>query len=57
VGLGAPIATLGASFIGLWFVLSGRWRENRTGIRALEAVEMEEVAAGLTPGSEGATEE
>lgn len=57
VGLGAPIATLGASFIGLWFVLSGRWRENRTGIRALEAVEMEEVAAGFPPGSEGATEE
>ena len=57
VGLGAPIATLGSSFIGLWFVLSGRWRENRTGIRALEAVEMEEAAAGFTPGSEGATEE
>lgn len=34
VGLGAPIATLGSSFLGLWFVLSGRWRENRTGIRA-----------------------
>ncbi len=57
VGLGAPIATLGSSFLGLWFVLSGRWRVNRTGIRALEAVEMEEVAAGFPPGSEGATEE
>jgi putative MATE family efflux protein len=57
VGLGAPIASLGASFIGLWFVLSGRWRVNRTGIRALEAVEMEEAAAGFPPGSEGATEE
>ena len=57
VGFGAPIATLGSSFIGLWFVLSGRWRVNRTGIRALEAVELEEVAAGFPPGSEGATEE
>jgi len=57
VGLGAPIATLGSSFFGLWFVLSGRWRENRTGIRTLEAVEMEEAAAGFVPGSEGATEE
>lgn len=57
VGLGAPIATLGSSFIGLWFVLSGRWRENRTGIHALEAVEMEEAAVGFVPGSEGAAEE
>jgi Na+-driven multidrug efflux pump len=57
VGMGAPIATLGATFLGLWFVLSGRWRENRTGIRTLEAVEMEEAAAGFPPGSEGATEE
>lgn len=57
VGLGAPIATLGSGFIGLWFVLSGRWRENRTGIRTLEAVEMEEAAAGFAPGGEGAAEE
>jgi Na+-driven multidrug efflux pump len=56
VGLGAPIATLGSSFIGLWFVLSGRWRVNRTGIHAVEAVEIEEAAAGFVPGSEGATE-
>jgi putative MATE family efflux protein len=59
VGLGAPIATLGSSFLGLWFVLSGRWRENRTGIRSAEPVamaEMEEAAAGLVPGSEGAAE-
>ena len=55
VGLGAPIATLGSSFIGLWFVLSGRWRENRTGIHALKAVEMEEAAALFVPASEGAT--
>ncbi len=57
VGLGAPIATLGASFLGLWFVLSGRWRVNRTGIRAsepLEAVEREEAAAGFVPGAEDA---
>ncbi len=59
VGFGAPIATLGASFLGLWFVLSGRWRVNRTGIRAAEplaAVELEEAAAGLVPGAEGAAE-
>ncbi len=61
VGMGAPIATLGSSFLGLWFVLSGRWRENRTGIHsAAEPVamaEMEEAAAGLVPGAEGATEQ
>jgi putative MATE family efflux protein len=57
VGLGAPIATLGSSFLGLWFVLSGRWRENRTGIHAadaMEAAEMEEIAAGFIPGGDGA---
>ena len=62
VGLGAPIATLGSSFLGLWFVLSGRWRDNRTGIRSAEPavvgmVEMEEAAAGLVPGAEGAAEQ
>ncbi len=57
VGLGAPIAPLGASVLGLWFGLSGRWRGNRTGIRAsepLEAVEREEAAAGFVPGAEDA---
>ncbi len=55
VGLGAPIATFGSSFVGLWFVLSGRWKKSRTGIRAAEAVEINE-AAGFLPGEEGVLE-
>ncbi len=49
VGLGAPVATVGASFLGLWFVLSGRWRDNRTGIRAAKA-------PAFAPGAESPTE-
>ena len=49
VGLGAPLATFGSSFVGLWFVMSGRWRESKTGIRAAEAAAMEEAAAGFVP--------
>ncbi len=56
VGLGAPVATVGASFLGLWFVLSGRWRVNRTGIRAAEAPKTEEKAAAFAPGADNPTE-
>lgn len=57
VGLGAPVATVGASLLGLWFVLSGRWRVNRTGIRAAEAPKQAENAAALAPGAENRAEE
>jgi len=53
VGLGAPIATLGSSFLGLWFVLSGRWRVSRIRLHEAEVVEPGEAAAGILPGGEG----
>ncbi len=33
IGLAAPAATLCGVALGIWFVLSGRWRRNNTGIR------------------------
>ena len=56
VGLGAPVATLGSSFLGLWFVLSGRWRVNRTGIRADEALITGDGEAAPSPAAELPTE-
>lgn len=57
VGLGAPIASVGSSFLGLWFVLTGRWKRSSTGIRAAEVAAIEEAAAGFVPDGEGAAEE
>jgi putative MATE family efflux protein len=57
VGLGAPIASLGSSFLGIWFVATGRWKRNSTGIRVAEMAAIEEAAAGFVPDGEGAVGE
>ena len=40
VGAAAPAASLASLIVGIWFLLSGRWKTNNTGISA---------AVGLTP--------
>ncbi len=53
VGLGAPIAALGSSFLGLWFVLSGRWRESRIQIDKGPAPAAVEADEGAEPSAAG----
>lgn len=36
IGYAAPAATLAANLLGLWFILTGRWKENTTGIQRAE---------------------
>ena len=37
VGAAAPAASLASLIVGIWFLLSGRWKTNNTGIRRAQS--------------------